>query len=103
MQPGARLRLDDLVEVEALKYWLVCQGVVSDSFTWQMHGIISMEEELFLAYYGSGYGEYDKYTALDRFYLDRGRLILLKYQSSSDVNIPLSELFDCLKVDPWYD
>ena len=103
MQTGELLKLDDLVDVEALKYWLVCQGVVSDGFTWQMHGIISMEEELFLAYYGSGYGEYDKYTALDRFYLDRGRLILLEYQSSSDDKIPLSELFDCLKVDPWYD
>ena len=103
MQTGERLKLDDLIEVEKLKFWLVCHGIVSDNFTWQMYGIISQERELFYGYSVNWYMEFSEYTALDKFYLDRGRLILLEYRSTGDDKIPLSEIYECLKVDPWYD
>lgn len=103
MQTGERLRLDDFIEVEELKYWLVCHGQLPDDFTWQLQGILTPERQLFYGYSVNWYEDFSGYTALDKFYLSRGRLILLGHQSTSDENIPLPELFDYLKVDPWYD
>ncbi len=103
MQTGERLRLDDFIEVEELKYWLVCRGKLPDDFTWQLQGILTPERQLFYGYSVNWYEDFSGYTALDRFYLSRGRLILLSHRSTSDENIPLAELFAYLKVDPWYD
>lgn len=103
MQTGDRLRLDDFIEVEGLKNWLVCRGSLPDDFTWQLHGILSAERWLFFGDSVNWYVDFSGYTALDRFYLSRGRLILLSDRSTRDENIPLAELFDYLKVDPWYD
>lgn len=103
MQTGERLKLDDLIDVEELKYWLVCRVSLPIDFKWQWNGILSQERELFYGNSVNWYMEFSDYSALERFYLDQGRLILLEYQSDSDDNIPLSEMFGYLKADPWYE
>ena len=41
-------------------------------------------------------------TDWDSFYLYKGKLVILRLDSYYDFEIPLPEIYEYLKVDPWY-
>ena len=98
--------LDDLIEVEDLKNWMMFDySWLGKSENIEMfNGLVRTErenlenmdytEELAMQHYQN------KWLT---FYLYRGRLILLDSESIADIEIPLPEICEYLKVDPWYD
>lgn len=106
IQTGERVMLDDLIEVEDLKNWMMFDySWLGKSENIEMfNGLVRTErenlenmdytEELAMQHYQN------KWLT---FYLYRGRLILLDSESIADIEIPLPEICEYLKVDPWYD
>ena len=114
MESGERVMLDDLFELDRLLDWTCTQFTGSGEKVWgarMVLGSVLTEKEV-LDWYWEKYGEKrDGFWALhnyDRggrtsFYLYEGKLVLMLPHSFSDSEIPLPEVYEYLKVDPWYD
>ncbi|MDE6388746.1 MAG: hypothetical protein K2L82_13190 [Lachnospiraceae bacterium] len=106
IQAGERVMLDDLMEVEGLKNWMVFEygwTVKSDNIE-QFNGLVRTERENLEDMYYTGKLAMQHYqNDWLTFYLYRGKLILLDSESLADIEIPLPEIYEYLKVDPWYD
>lgn len=106
IQTGERVMLDDLMEVEGLKNWMAFEygwAVKADKIE-QFNGLVRTERENLddMDYNGELAMQHYQNSWIT-FYLYRGRLILLDPESLADIEIPLPELYEYLKVDPWYD
>ncbi len=98
--------LDDLMEVEGLKNWMVFEygGAVKADSIEQFNGLVRTEKENLddMDYTGKLAMQNYQNDWLT-FYLYRGKLVLLDSESLADLEIPLPEIHEYLKVDPWYD
>ena len=113
LESGERVMLDDLFEIQKLLDWMYAEYVYreEDRYYRATLGSVLTEKEI-LDWYQEKYGQAsDGYRALDAynnglidsFYLHEGKLVILQGIEARDVEIPLPEVYECLKVDPWYD
>lgn len=106
IQTGERVMLDDLLEVEGLKDWVAFEygWMVKADTIGQFNGLVRTERENLddMDYTGKSAMQHYQNEWLT-FYLYRGKLILLDVESFADTEIPLPEIYEYLKVDPWYD
>lgn len=106
IQTGERVMLDDLMDMEGLIDWMMLQyssRMKEDRYK----GLIRTEGENLkdmkdMGYTGSGAMRHYQNEWIT-FYLYSGKLILLDQGSAFDYEIPLPEIYEYLKVDPWYD
>lgn len=106
LQSGERAMLGDLFEIDDLMTWMyACGRYQEDSASQCELGFLLTEEEVLAHVRGetlagghSFVGRYaDRYTT---FCLYEGELAIL--QSCGSFEIPLPEIYEYLKVDPWY-
>lgn len=105
LQSGERVMLGDLFEIDGLLTWLYVSGrYQEDSDSQRELGFLLTEEEI-LSFHGGVQYEGRSFVGryADRFhtfYLYEGQLVILQNWGSFD--IPLPEICEYLKVDPWY-
>ena len=105
IQTGERVMLDDLMDMDGLIDWMMLQYPRMEEDYYK--GLIRTEGENLkdmkdMGYTGSDAMRYYQNKWIT-FYLYSGRLILLDQGSAFDYEIPLPEIYEYLKVDPWYD
>lgn len=106
IKTGERIMLDDLMDVTGVinsmsinKSWRVNSEHVGE-----LHGLIRTEKENLQDMADKGKAAMESYHSEWRtFYLYRGGLVLLMEVSAYDYEVPLPEIHEYLKVDPWYD
>ncbi len=106
IETGERFMLDDLFEIEGLSNWLSA-NVYGDEkkLIDKLQGSLMTEEEITEYFSDNIIGtalnsyRYDLWS----FYLSQGKLVILNGWSSFDIEIPLPEIYEYLKTDPWYD
>lgn len=109
IQTGERVMLDNLIDMDGLIDWMILEypRMYGIGIEYRYKGLIRTERENLkemedMGYAGSGAMQYYQ-NEWFTFYLYRGRLILLDRGSAFDYEIPLPEIYEYLKVDPWYD
>ena len=106
METGERFMLDDFFEVEGLGNWL-CANVCSDEemLLERLQGSIMTEQEIIERHsqqiIGSPLSAYR--CTWWSFYISQGKMEILNGWSNVDIEIPLPEVYEYLKIDPWYD
>lgn len=103
---GERVMLDDLIEVEGLVNHMAINNSwrVSSEHIGELHGLVRTEKENLQDMADKGRAAMESYHSEWRtFYLYRGGLVLLMEVSAYDYELPLPEIHEYLKVDPWYD
>ena len=105
IQTGERVMLDDLMDMDGLIDWMMLQYPRMEEDYYK--GLIRTEGENLTDMKDMGYTGSDAMRYYQNkwitFYLYSGRLILLDQGSAFDYEIPLPEIYEYLKVDPWYD
>ena len=106
MRTGERCMLDDLFEKQGLLEWLNSNIGSKWELLWQLQLSRSIlpEEKFIEDGYEKGYSAYHvvlDFCQQDTFYLYPGRLVLSN--SWDDLGVPLQDISQYLKVDPWYD
>lgn len=105
IKTGERFMLDDFFEVERFSNWLAAAGRAGTMRTDYLLGSIMTEQELAERYDDEIIGiTVNSYRRdLCSFYIYKGKIVLLNGSSAFDVEIPLPEVYEWLKTDPWYD
>ncbi len=106
IKTGERVMLDDLMDAEGLinrmsinKSWRVDSEHIGE-----LNGLVRTEKENLQDMADKGRAAMESYHSEWRaFYLYRGGLVILMELSSYDYEVPLPEIHEYLKVDPWYD
>ena len=108
MQSGERVMLDDLFEMDKLLDWMYVHGMYSEEYV-LMDGTVLTEKEALEHDGHSGWGRMGGWWSVRcyasdwySFYLYEGKLMILTTMSFGDCEIPLPEIYEYLKVDPWY-
>ncbi len=119
MQDGKRVLLDDLFEKDKILDWFYAMGMYEEGNKQyggekyeglglllqtekekatefkdnvQKNNIVKLDEKCWLL----------GMTDWDSFYLYKGKLAILRMDSFYDFEIPLPEIYEYLKVEPWY-
>ncbi len=106
LQNGERVMLGDLFEIDDLMAWIYISGRYAENSASQRElGFLLTEEEVLSYILGEsltrGWFFVERYTEqFNTFYLYEGQLVILQVMGSFD--IPLPEICEYLKVDPWY-
>ena len=108
LQSGERVMLDDLFEIDDLMTWMyACGRYQEDSRSMRELGFLLTEEEILSYVRGGDFYFYKgelfvgRYAdRLDTFYLYEGQLVILRNGGSFEILLP--EIYEYLKVDPWY-
>lgn len=107
MQTGERVLLDDLVDMGGFKNWMYIWGIIPEDDAKQEKSLLGAtrteQENLLEMEEDSEFAMEDYLMDWTVFYLYEGKLILMESQSFYDFEIPLPEIYEYLKVDPWYD
>ena len=119
IQEGKRVLLDDLFEKNKILDWFYVMGMYEEG-NWQYRGekyeglglLLQTEKQKVIEYKNNlrknNIVELDECSWLqgmtdwDSFYLYKGKLVILRLDSYYDFEIPLPEIYEYLKVDPWY-
>lgn len=102
IQTGERVMLDDLFSLHDLEGWLVGHGM-NEVYLYDnnIHGTVLTEKEIISQLDVKGQRALLYYNTALKFYLYRGELVLMDALFVNE--IPLPEIYEYLKVDPWYD
>ena len=102
MQTGERVMLDDLFSLQDLEGWLVGHGF-NEVYLYDnnIHGTVLTEKEIISQLDVKGQRALLYYNTALKFYLYRGELIFMDALFVNE--IPLPEIYEYLKVDPWYE
>ena len=105
MKTGERCMLDDLIDINAYLEWRVI-NYVGDKDERQvreaLESTVLTEPELIQDNYDYVENALTAYsTWRDSFYLSPGRLVM-RGTNFADIVYPLPEIYEWLKVDPWY-
>ena len=106
LQSGERVMLGDLFEIDDLMAWIYISGRYAENSASQRElGFLLTEEEVLSHIQGKplteGHFFVKRYAdRFNTFYLYEGQLVILQVMGSFD--IPLPEICEYLKVDPWY-
>lgn len=112
MQTGTRVMLDDLFEIEKMYNWMSVTGIdLKRGYDDFLESISLTEKELLDWYNEENNEQLDGFEAVDKynhgdwrsFYLYEGKLVILGGNYAANWEIPLPEVYEYLKVDPWYD
>lgn len=106
METGERFMLDDLFEIEGLSNW-ICANIFGNEelVINSLRGCVWTEREM-AEYFSDdiiGPELYRYKSDWCSFYLYQGKIVILGSWSSFDMEIPLPEVYEYLKTDPWYD
>ncbi|MCM1251967.1 MAG: hypothetical protein NC321_04035 [Clostridium sp.] len=101
MRTGERFMLDDLFSLQELEGWLVGQGMNEVYIYNNIHAALLTEEEIISQLNVKGQRALLYYNTALTFYLHCGELVFM--DSLFVTEIPLPEIYDYLKVDPWYE
>ena len=119
IQEGKRVLLDDLFEKNKILDWFYVMGMYEEG-NWQYRVdkyeclalLLQTEKQKLIEYKNNlrknNIVELDECSWLqgmtdwDSFYLYKGKLVILRLDSYYDFEIPLPEIYEYLKVDPWY-
>ena len=102
MQTGERVMLDDLFSLQDLEGWLVGQGMNEVYFyNDNIYATFLSEEEIINRLDVKGQRALLYYNTALTFYLHRGELVFMDALFVDE--IPLPEIYEYLKVDPWYE
>ena len=106
LQSGERVMLGDLFEIDDLLNWIYISGRYQENSASQRElGFLLTEEEVLSYIQGEALtgGQFFVRRYADQFntfYLYEGQLVILQVMGSFD--IPLPEICEYLRVDPWY-
>lgn len=112
IQDGKRVLLDDLCEQDKISNWFYEMGMYEegDKLNGGLGLLFQTEEEKIREYRQQNSGmELMEVSWLwetlywDSFNLYKGKLMILRTSGYADFEIPLPEIYEYLKVDPWYD
>lgn len=106
IKTGERIMLDDLMDVTGVinSMSINVSWRVSSEHIGELHGLVRTEKENLQDMADKGRAAMESYHSEWRtFYLYRGGLVLLMEVSAYDYELPLPEIHEYLKVDPWYD
>ena len=107
METGERYMLDDFFEVDGLLNWMCANACSGDEKMILDHlwGSIMTEQEITRRrgnqIVSSPLSAYQ--NTWRSFYISQGKIEILNGWSSFDIEIPLPEVYEYLKIDPWYD
>lgn len=106
IKTGERVMLDDLMEMDGLVNYIQINNswrAASDQIG-GFEGLLRSEKGNLQNMTEKGMEAMASYNNEWRtFYLYRGKLVLLMEASAYDFEVPLPEIHEYLKVDPWYD
>ena len=112
MQSGKRVLLDDLFEQDKILNWFYVMGMYKEGDKNNGGlGLLFQTEEEKIKEYKQVHKDV-KITEVswlwdtlywNSFYLYKGKLMILRTSGSADFEIPLPEICEYLRVDPWYD
>ncbi len=110
LQSGERVMLDDLFDMDGLLTWMYACGRYKENdplfpalgFLMTEEDILMYEAQKGVYYEGKKFLERYSYQ-WDTFYLYEGKLVITGKMGIFDFEIPLPEVYEYLKVEPWYE